>query len=127
MHEEIKEKIEEYGTSELPWTGGFILKDGTVIEIGDGTDHRIIDIELWSKCKILTYRIHDKGTTWYIRVNAGLSDEQIQKLLDRCGFIRELHLDVYDEKEDNLIFSKVYYNLKVFDLEDILKQVQNIL
>ena len=116
-NENLKEILEMYGESYLPFVSGFIAPDGTVIDIGSD-DHTILNRECWNALNLVVYRFTDRGKTLNLRVFNWITEEQKQKLLERIHFLKELYIDVY--LNDKLILSKEYENIDNADLRKIL-------
>lgn len=75
---------------------GFIFTDGSVLDIGIGEDHRIVDIEDWTRYSIATYTIYGREAD--LRVHGYLTYRQAEVFVAMCEAqgIDDIYIDVYD-------------------------------
>ena len=120
--EELFGYAEDYGCIyNLIVAGGFVFRDGSVLEIGEGNDHRVIDIDRWGKEKMITYRIF--GQELIVRIHGEISYAQrktLQECIDLYG-ITEIVYSFYDEN-DKLVSEGV-----VYDLYELLEEVMEVI
>lgn len=81
-------------------SGGFILEDGTIIEIGEGQDHRLLDIDYWTTENIITYRLDNNYIT--VRVTTDMTWNQTEVLNNLSDIT--VYCDIYD-KNDKLVLT----------------------
>jgi len=79
---------------------GFIFRDGSVIEIGIGEDHRIISMEDWLRLNLVTYTALNRECDY--RVNGFLTYAQAEIMVRICEVIsgHTMYIDVYDEYDN---------------------------
>lgn len=87
---------------------GLVWQDGSVLEIGGGTDHRIVDINSWSIENIATYHYSDTryGKDVSIRIHGRMSNSQ-RRVLHK--FIKDVdpsvvYLEIYN-KNDKMVYN----------------------
>ena len=101
--------------------GGFIFEDGSILEIGEGTDHRIISIEKWNQENIITYRIFNRSEL-NIRINSlNISYAQmstLRELNDTYGF-NNIYFDIYNNDDKLIARGEVFY------LEELFSEIEN--
>lgn len=81
---------------------GFIMRDGSVFEMGMGQDHREVDTDLWQKLNLVSF-IAD-GSEMIARIYGVLTYPAAQTMADIAIFSRapSILIDVYNE-EDKLV------------------------
>jgi hypothetical protein len=100
--DELKKHIEEifeiYHPTNRIKKGGFILSDGTIVEIGLD-DHSILPPGLWEKYGIMTYRFINNNRDLFIRILDRISDQQLNTLRSISWTIHYLAVDYYKGRE----------------------------
>lgn len=137
MAKKWKEKLDEefeYDTgyyvdcyADEPYgTHGFIFKDGSILDIGIGEDHRVIDIDDWCKYGMLTYT--NVNGEMDIRINCMVEFEQLLVAIKMAELsnVHTLYCDVYN-REDRLVGSCElrYGDINIEELYDEVMELYN--
>lgn len=94
--EGVQEMMDDSGfSSGMMYSGGFVFRDGSVIDIGGGTDHRIIPTTDWAKENIITYRLNQRNELT-VRLNRRLRWQQADTLKNLYNDPSAVYYDVYD-------------------------------
>ena len=115
--------VDCYG-DEAYGTHGFIFRDGSLLDIGIGEDHRIIDIDDWCGYGMLTYTCVNREMD--LRINCMLEWSQLETAMNlaKNQDVNVVYVDVYNH-EDLLIGS---FELRDFDIsaEEIWDRITSL-
>jgi len=98
---------------------GFIFPDGSMLEIGGGEDHRIINPDEWTPNRLVTYH---KDNDLSVRFNAYPSWPQCEVVAKMAQSVNEVFIDFYDDYNRLGSIELPSYEVSAYGLEELANE-----
>ena len=97
---ECEDTPEDYGWSTYLGVGGLIFSDGSVIDVGEGADHRsILPEPQWNERGVVTYRVFSRELS--IRIHRQITWAQFERIKELIELFNAgtIYYDYYDNND----------------------------